>query len=210
MLSIAGPFEECRDAVRRGLVPCPDCGQPLSPRGFAPPLVKVRGAGEVAGLGPGGERIRSWCGRCRQGHTLLPAALAAHRADAAVVLGQAVAAHAGQGKGAARIAAMLGRPVRTVAGWLAQARAFAARHLAAFTVMLESLGTSGDEPVIPAGDPVKELLIVLRAISSAAARRWGDPGIGGWELINLICRGRFLSASLPSRFYPGLAYPVMA
>jgi hypothetical protein len=196
--------------VRRGLVPCPDCGQPLSPRGFAPPLGRVRGADEVEGLGPGGERIRSWCGRCGRGHTLLPAPLAAHRADAAAVLGQAVAAHAGHGSGPAQIAAALGRPARTVAGWLAQARAFAARHLAAFTAMLESLGAAGDVPVIPAGDPVKELLAVLRAISSAAACRWGDLGATEWERINLICRGRFLSASLPSRFYPGLAYPGMA
>jgi hypothetical protein len=127
-----------------------------------------------------------------------------------VVLGRAVAAHAGQGLGAARIAAVLGRPVRTVAGWLAQARAFASVHLAGFTAMLESLGNADEGQVIPPGDPVKELLAVLRAISSAAAGRWGDPGISEWESINLICRGRFLSPSLPSRFYPGLAYPVMA
>ena len=210
MLSIAGPFDECREAVRGGLVPCPDCGRPLSPRGFAPPLVKVRGAGEVEGLGPGGQRVRSWCGRCRRGHTLLPAPLTAHRADAAAVLGQAVAAHAGHGRGPAQIAAALGRPARTVAGWLAQARAFAARHLAAFTALAESLGTAGEVPVIPADDPVKELLAVLRAISSAAARRWGSRGGSDWERFNLICRGRFLSPSLPVPFYPGLAYPGMA
>jgi hypothetical protein len=210
LVSIAGPFNECREAVRNGLVPCPDCGGPLSPRGFAPPLGPVRGAGEVEGLGPGGERVRSWCAACRKGHTLLPAPLAAHRADAVAVLGEAVTVHAEHGVGAWRIAAMLGRPARTVAGWLAQARAFAARHLPAFIAMLASLGTGDEIPVIPGDDPVREMLAVVRAVSAAAARRWGNPGGGEWNGVNLICRGRFISGSVPSPFYPGLAYPGMA
>lgn len=211
MISVAGPFDECREAVRNGRVPCPVCGNPLSPRGFAQSLAKIRGAGQVEGLGPGGERIRSYCASCRKGHTLLPAPLAAHRADAAVVLGRAVSAHAREGAGAGKIAVMLGVPVRTVAGWLAQARAFASRHLPAVTAMLESLGTGdGEIPVLPGDDPVKELLAVLEAISVRAAHRWGDRGIGKWDAVNLICRGRFISPSVPSPFYPGLAYPGMA
>ena len=42
LVSIAGPFSECREALRNGRVPCPVCGNPLSSRGFAPPLGKVR------------------------------------------------------------------------------------------------------------------------------------------------------------------------
>jgi hypothetical protein len=210
LVSIAGPFNECREAVRDGRVGCPDCGGRLSPRGFAPPLGPVRGAGDVEGLGPGGERIRSWCAACRKGHTLLPAPLAAHRADAAAVLGRAVTAHAEHGMGAWRIGAVLGLPVRTVAGWLAQARTFAARHLPAFTAMLISLGTGDEIPVIPGDDPVREMLAVLRAVSAAASRRWGNPGSGEWGAVNLICRGRFISGTVPSPFYPGLAYPGMA
>lgn len=125
------------------------------------------------------------------------------------MLGQAVTAHAEQGEGAARIAAALGRPVRTVAGWLAQARVFAARHLPAFTAMLRSFGGGDDVPVVPGSDLVMELLGVLRTISVNAASRWGDPCGGEWERIGLICRGRFMSASLPVPFYPGLAYPGM-
>jgi hypothetical protein len=193
-----------------GLVACPYCGHPLAPRGFAPPLGKVRGAGEVEGLGPGGERIRARCSGCGKGHTLLPAPLAAHRADSAGVLGEAVAEYAANGTGAGKIAAVLGRPVRTVAGWLAQARAFAARHLPAFTAMLASLGIADEIAVVPCGNPVRELLAVLRAVVSAAARRWGNPGVSEWDGVNLICRGRFISGSLPSPFYPGLAYPGMA
>jgi hypothetical protein len=210
LVSIAGPFGECREALRNGRVRCPVCGGPLSPRGFAPPLGKIRGADDPAGLGPGGERIRSWCATCGKGHTLLPAPLAAHRADTAAVLGRAVSAHVRDGLGARRIAAALGVPVRTVAGWLAQARAFASRHLPAFTQMLESLGAGDGIPVITGGDPVREMLAILRMIYSAASRRWGDPGIGEWDAVNLICRGRFISGSLRSPFYPGLAYPGMA
>jgi hypothetical protein len=126
------------------------------------------------------------------------------------VLGQAVTAHARHGVGAGRIAAVLGLPARTVAGWLAQARAFAARHLPAFTAMAESLGAGDEIPVILHDNPVREMLAVLQVVSSAAARRWGNPGGSEWDGVNLICRGRFISGSLPSPFYPGLAYPRMA
>lgn len=210
MISIAGPFDECREAVRNGLVACPDCGHGLAPRGFAPPLGPVRGAGVIEGLGPGGERIRARCGGCGKSHTLLPPALAAHRADTVQVLGEAVAEHAANGTGAARIAAMLGRPVRTVAGWLADARTFAARHLPGFIAMLAWLGVADQTGVVPDADPVRELLAVLEAIHAAAARRWGNPGVTDWDAVNLICRGRFISGSLHPPFYPGLAYPGMA
>ena len=133
MIPIVGRFDEWREAVRAGRVPCPGCGNPLPPRGFAPPLGRTRGApAGIEGLGPGGERIRAWCRHCRAGHTLLPAVLVSRRADTAETLGQAVTAHAWHGRSASRVAAGLGLPRRTVAGWLAQARAFAARHAARF------------------------------------------------------------------------------
>lgn len=113
MISVAGPFDECREAVCNGLVACPYCTHLLARGKFAPPLGPVRGAGEVEGLGPGGERIRAQCGGCGKGHTLLPAPLAAHRADIA----EAVAGHPADGTGAGKFAAALGRPARTVAGW---------------------------------------------------------------------------------------------
>jgi len=212
VISIAGGFDEWREAVRAGRVPCPDCGAPLSRRGFAPPLTAVRGAGHhVAGLGPGGERIRTWCRHCRRGHTLLPAALAARRADLAAVLGCAVAAHAEDGMTAGQIAAGLGVPRRTVAGWLAQARAFAAAHLQAFTALLAGLAAwPGWSPAFSFRGPVRELLAILRAVTRAAADRWGDLGAGERERINLICRGRLLSGSLRLPVYLEPASPAGA
>lgn len=208
MISVAGSFLECQEALKAGRIVCPDCGSPVRPRGFGPPLGPFPGGRDAEGLGPGGERLRSHCGACGRGHTLLPAALAAHRADTAEVIGEAVSAQAEQGIAASRVAAALGRPVRTIRAWREQARVFAVAHLPAFTAMLASLGT-GDEDlaVAPAADPVRELLSVLRLIARKAACLWGDRGISEWERINLICRGRFLSPSLPSPFYPHLSYP---
>jgi len=203
--SVAKSFAECRAALKRGKIPCPDCGEPLRPRGFAGPLKKLRGGPACGDVRPG-PRPRGQCGRCGRSHVLQPARVAAHRSDALPVLVRALLAHVLEGLGARRIAALLGRAERTVRGWLAQARAFARAHLQAFTVMLSALGGQDLAPRIGEQDPVTELVRVLRALACAAARRWGDKGLPEWERINLICRGRFLSPSLPESFYHGLAF----
>lgn len=206
--SVAGSFSECRAALKNRKVPCPDCGRPLRPRGFARPPAKLRGGPGEAGvrLGP---RPRGQCDRCCRSHVLQPAAVAAHRSDALPVLVRALLAFVLEGAGARQVAAVLGRPARTVRGWLAQARLSARRHLPAFTAMLTGLGGQVLVPRIGEQDPLTELVAVLRALGTAAAARWGDLGLPEWERINLICRGRFLSPSLSSSFYHGLAYPVM-
>jgi hypothetical protein len=209
MIAITGGFQEWRDAVRAGRVLCPACGEPLAPRGFARPLAAVRGAPEhIEGLGPGGERLRAWCRRCRVRHTLLPAVLVSRRADTAATLGEAVTAHAWHGQGAPAIAARLGVPRRTVTGWLAQARSYAARHAARFTGLAAALAVPAELlPLVPSGDPVRELLTTLLAVTRAAAARWGTLGAGHWERVNLVCGGRFLSGSsqLPDYLGPATA-----
>jgi|HubBroStandDraft_5_1064220.scaffolds.fasta_scaffold316553_1 hypothetical protein len=210
MIPITGGFEHWRGAVRAGQVLCPACGEPLSPRGFAAPLAAVRGAPDhIEGLGPGGERIRAWCRRCRTGHTLLPAVLVSRRADTAQALGEAVTAHARHGQGACQIAARLGVPRRTVTGWLAQARSYAARHAARLTGLAAALAAVELLPLVPSGDPVRELLTLLAAVTGAAAARWGTLGAGYWERVNLICGARFLSGSrqVPDYLEPATALP---
>jgi hypothetical protein len=209
MTSVAKSFTECRAALRNREIPCPDCGEPLRPRGFAGALKKLRGMPGAGDVRPG-PRLRGQCDRCRRSHVLQPAAVAAHRSDALPVLVRALLTRVAEGLGAGQVAAMLGRAERTVRGWLAQARVFARRHLAAFVSMLEGLGGEGLVPRIGEEDPVTELVTVLRALGNAAAARWGDMGLPEWERVNLICRGRFLSPSLPVSFYHGPAYPVMA
>jgi hypothetical protein len=83
---------------------------------------------------------------------------------------------------------------------------FAVRHLPVFTALLAGLGGQDLAPRIGEQGPVAELVRVLRALAAGAARRWGDKGMPEWERINLICRGRFLSPSLPESFYHGLAF----
>src|SRR5579872_999799 len=206
--SVAGSFAECRAALRKREIPCPDCGRPLRPRGFAKPLARLRGIPGGAGvrLGP---RLRGQCDRCGRSHVLQPAAVAAHRSDVLAVLVRALLAFVLEGAGAGQVAMVLGRPARTVRGWLMQARVFARRHLPAFTAMLAGLGGQDLLPRVGELDPLRELVAVLRALGNAAAARWGDLGLTEWERINLICRGRFLSPSLSLSFYHGLAYPVM-
>jgi hypothetical protein len=206
--SVAGSFAECRAALRNREIPCPDCGRALRPRGFAKPLEKLRGGPGDGDVRPG-PRLRGQCDWCRRSHVLQPAAVAAYRSDALPVLVRALLAFALDGLGAGQVAVLLGRPDRTVRGWLAQARLFARRHLPAFTAMLAGLGGQDLVPRIGERGPLAELVAVLHALGNGAAARWGDPGLTEWERINLICRGRFLSPSLSSSFYHGLAYPVM-
>lgn len=199
MVSISGTFEECRNALRTRKVPCPDCGRPMRPRGFLGPLRKLRD-----GTGcdwPG--RPRGHCDRCGRSHVLQPSSVVAHRSDSLEVLAAALLAFAG-GARPADVAAAARIPARTARGWLAQARTFAGAHLPAFAVMLDGLGGQGMLPRIGENPPLRELAPVLRAVTESAARKYGGREIPEWERVNLVCRGRFLSPSLNSRFYRDL------
>jgi hypothetical protein len=207
VISVAKSFRECRAALANREIPCPECEEPLRPRGFSYPREKLRGV-------PGGEadvraqaRPRGQCGPCRRSHVLVPAAVAAYRADALPVLVCTLLAHVLDGLNAGEVAMVLCRPARTVRGWLRQARVFAARHLPALTALLERVGGAPAVARIGGNGPVAELVTVLRALGQMAAERWGDAGLGEWERINLICRGRFISPSLSSSFYQRLVYP---
>lgn len=206
MISVAKSFRECCVALRERKIPCPECWEPLRPRGFAPAVKDLRGApcGEDV---PVGARPRGQCDPCSRSHVLQPAAVPGHRSDALPVLVRALLAYVLEGLGAGRIAAELNRSAETVRGWLAQARAFAVRHLPALTALLEQMGGAPVVPRIGGSSPAAELVTVLRALGEMAAVRWGDAGLGEWERINLICRGRFLSPSLSSSFYHCPVYP---
>jgi hypothetical protein len=207
VISVAKSFSECRAALANREIPCPECEEPLRPRGFSYPREKLRGV-------PGGEadvraeaRPRGQCDPCRRSHVLVPAAVAAYRSDTLPVLVCTLLAHVLDGLSAAEIAMVLCRPARTVRGWLRQARVFAGRHLPALTALLERIGGAPAVARIGGNGPVAELVTVLRALGQMAAERWGDAGLGEWERINLICRGRFISPSISSSFYQRLVYP---
>jgi hypothetical protein len=129
-------------------------------------------------------------------HVLLPVAALLRRADAAVVIGSALAAKAFGGGGWRRIAVLVGRPAQTVRGWL---RRFAERVEAVrevFTVWLRALAA---DPVMPgpAGGRWADALAVIDAAALAAAARFGMPVVSPWELVVAISGGRLLAPDWP-------------
>ena len=127
---------------------------------------------------------------------LLPVVALLRRADAAVVIGSALAARA-LGDGWRRIAVLLARPEQTVRGWLRRfaERVEAVREL--FTVWLRALAV---DPVMPgpAGSRWGDALAVIDAAAVAAASRFGMLMVSPWELAVAVSGGRLLAPDWPA------------
>ena len=118
-----------------GRVACPDCGGRLRPWGWARPRV-IREGLDTKWSGRSLRPRRSRCTICHGTHVLLEVRLALRRADTAEVIAAAIEAKTAFGHGHRKIAAICGRPVSTVRGWL---RAFATSAVAIgqrFTMLL--------------------------------------------------------------------------
>jgi hypothetical protein len=104
------------DGVERrlagGRLACPGCGGVLTGWGHGRERT-VRGPDGSVRVRP----RRSRCAGCGVTHVLLPVVLLVRRADAAVVIGSALAAKAA-GAGYRSIAVALCRPADTVRGWI--------------------------------------------------------------------------------------------
>jgi hypothetical protein len=128
-------------------------------------------------------------------HVLLPVVALLRRADAAVVIGSALAAKA-LGAGWRRIAVLVGRPAQTVRGWLRRfaERVGVVREL--FTVWLRALAA---DPVMPgpAGSRWADALAVIDAAAVAAAGRFGMLTVSPWELVVAVSGGRLLAPDWP-------------
>lgn len=171
--------------LRERTLPCPGCGRPLRPWGYA------RGRWlRLSGGGRGWLRPpRARCAGCRVTHVLLSARAPARRADAIEVVGEALLAHA-QGHGHRVIAADLGLPAATVRGWI--------RRVSARAPWLETVATTWAHrydpehtPLAPTGSSLGEALSALGAAATATVRRLGSLG-PPWELIAVIARGQLL------------------
>ena len=128
-------------------------------------------------------------------HVLLPVVALLRRADAAVVIGAALAARAG-GWGCGRIAVLVGRSALTVRGWL---RRFAGRVEAVrgvFTVWLRALAP---DPVMPepAGSGWADALAAIDAAAVVAASRFVVSTVSPWELAVTVSGGRLLAPGWP-------------
>jgi hypothetical protein len=126
---------------------------------------------------------------------LLPVVALLRRADAAVVIGAALAAKAG-GSGYRPIAAELGRPVETVRGWL---RRFAGRAEAVRAVFTGWFAALDPDPVMPepAGSVWADAITAITAAAGAVATRFGLGTVAPWEVVVSVSGGRLLAPGWP-------------
>jgi len=176
-----------------GELGCPSCGGVLGGWGYG----RERRVRVLAGPDVVVVPRRSRCRGCGGTHVLLPAWCLSRRADAAAVIGAALAAAAG-GAGSRSVARLLGRAVPTVRGWLRRFRGRAEAVRVSFTVLLA--GTSPD-PVMPAGTPAGLVAAAVSAVAGAAeavARRWPHVGqVPVWEAASAASGGLLLAPGWP-------------
>jgi hypothetical protein len=186
----ANPVEVEAELVSGDLA-CPGCGRSLRGWGWA----RVRSLRSLAGpvvLRP----RRARCSSCRVSHVLLPVFALLRRADLVEVIGAALSAKAA-GSGARSIAAVIGRPVETVRGWL---RTFAGRAGVLrvwFTVLLVDTGV---DPVPPAAarTPFADAVAAVFGAVVAARSRWPRVGeVPVWWWVSAVSTGRLLAPAWP-------------
>ena len=192
MLTVNGDRDVVERQLAGGELACPSCGGVLGGWGHAAERpVRVLDGPDV--------RVRprrSRCRGCGGTHVLLPAWCLLRRADAAAVIGAALA-QAAAGGGHRRIARLLGRAASTVRGWL---RRFAGRAEAVrvfFTVLLA--GTAPD-PVMPsgAGSVLAAAVSAIAGAAAAAGERWPQLGqVPVWAAASAVSGGRLLAPGWP-------------
>jgi hypothetical protein len=197
VLTVGKDAADVEELLSSGRLGCPGCGGRLRGWGHARRrVVRDAGAGRWQ-LRP----RRARCAECGATHVLLPVSVLVRRADAAGVIGVALAG-AAAGLGHRRVAERAGRPAATVRGWLRRFTARAQALRAAFTGVLCALDP---DPLLPspAGSPAADAVAAIVAAAAAAGRRWGGGvlALSPWELAAAVTGGRLL--------VPGLAVEVI-
>lgn len=189
MLTVGKDAAGVEGLLSSGRLVCPRCRGRLRGWGHARRrMVRESGAGRWW-LRP----RRARCAGCGGTHVLLPVSVLVRRADAAGVIGAALAG-AAAGLGHRRIAERAGRAASTVRGWL---RRFAARAEAlrsAFTGVLCALDPDPPLPG-PAGSPAGDAVAAIVAAAAAVVRRWGPAAsaLSPWELAAAVTGGWLLA-----------------
>lgn len=191
MLTVGANEAEVERRLARGDLECPRCGGVLARWGHARSRV-LRGARGPVRLRP----RRSRCRGCGGTHVLLPVFALLRRADLAEVIGAALAARA-SGRGARPVAALCGRAVATVRGWL---RRFGSRAEAVRVFFTRLLVETGVDPVPPAQapSPFADAVAAVAGAAVAVSSRW--PGVGKvtpWQAASAASGGRLLSPGWP-------------
>lgn len=189
MLTVGKDAAGVEELLVSGRLACPGCGDRLRGWGHARRRV-VREAGEGRWwLRP----RRARCGGCGGTHVLLPVGVLARRADAASVIGAALAG-AVAGLGHRKVAERVGRPAATVRGWL---RRFAARAQVLRAAFIRVLCALDPDPLLPApaGSPAGDAVAAIVAAAVSVVRRWGREALAlsPWELAAAVTGGRLLA-----------------
>lgn len=178
--------------LAQGRLSCPGCGGRLAPWGRARRRV-LRGAGKaMLELTP----RRTRCSLCLVTHVLLPVVALLRRADLAEVIGVALVAKA-EGLGARAVAALVGRPVDTVRGWLRRFGLRAEMVRRFFTGLLVDVAP---DPVMPAAARTVFADAVAAVVGAAVAvlARWPRLGeVSVWQAATAATNGRLLCPSWP-------------
>lgn len=196
-----------QDAVDAGRLRCPHpgCGGVVRRDGHARQRRVRTRDGQERCLRP--QRVA--CRRCARVQVLLPAWCVPRRADDAETIGAALL-HAAQGRGHRPIAAMLGRPLSTVRGWLRAARGNAVRvehHAYLKRSAMEQVDPPRLVRLPHAGTPLGYAVDALGAAAAAARRYFGEDGheANPWALLVLLGGARLLAPLRLRRSTPALA-----
>lgn len=184
MLMVGTDPVEVERLLVSGELSCPACGGVLAPWGNA------RWRSLLGPRGPVRHRPRrARCFACGGTHVLMAESWLLRRADAACVIGAALEAKVG-GAGHRLVAAVLGRPVCTVRGWLRRFAARAGQVRADFTRLLHALDPAA--PVlVPASSPFADAVEAIGRAGAAAVLRLAPTG--PWEFASRATGGRLLS-----------------
>ena len=192
MLTVNGDRGVVERQLAGGELACPSCGGVLGGWGSA----AERGVRVLDGEDVRVRPRRSRCRGCGATHVLLPVWCLLRRADAAAVIGAALAAAAG-GAGFRVIARMLGRPPETVRGWL---RRFASRAEAVRVFFTVLLARTSPDPVMPAATAGRAgaAVAAVAGAASAVARRWPLVGqVPVWAAASAASGGLLLAPGWP-------------
>ncbi len=190
MLTVEVDAVSVESRLVRGELRCPACGGRLGSWGWARRRVLRGAGGSTLELTP----RRSRCSLCLVTHVLLPVVVLLRRADLAEVIGAALAAKA-EGLGARAVAALLGRPVDTVRGWLRRFGSRAERVRRFFTGLLVDVAP---DPVMPAAARTvfADAVAAVVGAAVAVAVRWPRLGeVSVWRAAAAATHGRLLCPS---------------
>jgi hypothetical protein len=191
MLTVETDPVAVEERLGSGRLACPGCSGVLAGWGHARGR-RVRDTDAALWIVP----RRARCTGCRATHVLLPVVVLVRRADTAAVIGAGLTAKAA-GAGHRLIAALLGRPLETVRGWL---RRFATRVEQVRVVFTRWCRDLAPDPVLPgpAGSAWADAIVAVLAAAAALRARFGVGEVPLWSVAVAVSGARLLSPGWPA------------